>query len=252
MKEISTVMSETRVFPPPEDFSARAHLRSMDDYRKLCAEADADPDAYWGKRAREELHWHVPFTQVMDWKPPHAKWFTGGKTNLAYNCLDRHLKTRGDKIAIRFEGEPGDQRELTYAQLHAQVCRLANGLLSLGVKAGDRVGIYLPMVPEAAVAMLACARIGAVHSVVFGGFSAEAVRERMNDAGASVLLTADGGWRKGQVVPLLENVRAAVKLGMPTVHTVVVARRTGQGLELKSGELAWDALVGPPSPSRAA
>ena len=243
MKEISTVLSENRVFQPPADFSARAHLRSMADYRALCAEADADPDAYWSKRAREELFWQTPFTQVLEWKPPHARWFLGGKTNLAFNCLDRHLKTRGSKVAIRFEGEPGDQRELTYAQLHAQVCLLANGLLSLGVKAGDRVGIYLPMVPEAAIAMLACARIGAVHSVVFGGFSAEAVRERMNDAGARVLLTADGGWRKGQVVPLLENVRAAVKLGMPSVHTVVVARRTGKGLALKPGELAWEALV---------
>src|SRR5689334_20869740 len=130
MKEISTVMSETRVFAPPPDFSARAHLRSMDDYRKLCAEAEADPDAFWGRRAREELEWKTPFGKVLDHKPPHARWFEGGKTNLAHNCLDRHLKTRGDKVAIRFEGEPKDQREITYRQLHAQVCLLANGLLS--------------------------------------------------------------------------------------------------------------------------
>jgi acetyl-CoA synthetase len=243
MPEISTVMTEKRAFAPPPAFAERAHLRSMADYRKLCDEAAQDPEGYWGTRAREELFWKTPFAQVMEWKAPHAKWFLGGTTNLAFNCLDRQLDKRGNKVAIRFEGEPGDQREITYAQLHAQVSLLANGLKSLGVKPGDRVGIYLPMVPEAAIAMLACARIGAVHSVVFGGFSSEAVRDRMNDAGAKVLLTADGGWRKGQVVPLLENVRGAVKLGMPTVHTVVVARRTGKGLSLKPGELAWDALV---------
>jgi acetyl-CoA synthetase len=248
MSEISTVSTEKRVFPPPPEFSARAHLKSLDDYRKLCAEAAADPDAFWSRRAKEELEWKTPFGQVMEWSGNHAKWFKGGTTNLAFNCLDRHLKGRPNKVAIKFEGEPGDQREITYAQLHLQVCHLANGLRSLGVKAGDRVGIYLPMIPEAMVAMLACARIGAVHSVVFGGFSAEAVRDRMNDAGATVLLCADGGWRKGAVVPLLENVRAAVKLGMPTVHTVVVARRTGKGLSLKPGELAWDALVNSQEP----
>ncbi|WP_163868317.1 acetate--CoA ligase [Myxococcus eversor] len=241
--EIVSVLSETRVFPPPQAFSQRAHLRSMEDYQRLWDEAAKDPDKYWGDRAREELYWKEPFKTVLDWKPPHARWFVEGRTNLAYNCLDRHLATRRDKPAILFEGEPGDRRRITYGELSTQVNRLANGLKSLGVKKGDRVGIYLPMVPEAAVAMLACARIGAVHSVVFGGFSTEALQERMNDAGAKVVLTADGGWRKGAVVPLLKNVEAALK-SMTTVEKVVVLRRTGDSLSLNDSKLvAWDALV---------
>ncbi|WP_408890883.1 acetate--CoA ligase [Myxococcus faecalis] len=242
-QEISSVLTETRVFPPPQEFSQRAHLKSMEDYQRLWDEAARDPDKYWGERAREELYWKEPFQTVLDWKPPHARWFVEGRTNLAYNCLDRHLATRRDKPAILFEGEPGDRRTLTYGQLAVEVNRLANGLKSLGVKKGDRVGIYLPMVPEAAMAMLACARIGAVHSVVFGGFSAEALQERMKDAGAKVVLTADGGWRKGAVVPLLKNVEAALK-NMPSVEKVVVARRTGDALALTDPRMvAWDVLV---------
>ncbi|WP_426746900.1 acetate--CoA ligase [Myxococcus faecalis] len=242
-QEISSVLTETRVFPPPQEFSQRAHLKSMEDYQRLWDEAARDPDKYWGERAREELYWKEPFQTVLDWKPPHARWFVEGRTNLAYNCLDRHLATRRDKPAILFEGEPGDRRTLTYGQLAVEVNRLANGLKSLGVKKGDRVGIYLPMVPEAAVAMLACARIGAVHSVVFGGFSAEALQERMKDAGAKVVLTADGGWRKGAVVPLLKNVEAALE-NMPSVEKVVVARRTGDALALTDPRMvAWDVLV---------
>jgi len=242
MSSIDTVLQEKRVFAPPVELAARAHIKSLDQYRKLCAEADADPDAYWAARAKEELHWQTPFTRVSEWQAPHAKWFLGGRTNLSYNCLDRHLEKRGDHVALRFEGEPRDTLQLTYRELHARVCRLANGLKELGVRAGDRVGIYLPMTPEAAVAMLACARIGAVHSVVFGGFSAEALRDRMVDAGAKVLLTADGGWRKGAVVGLLANVRAAVAAGIPTLERVVVARRTGTSLELQGREVGWDAL----------
>ena len=166
---------------------------------------------------------------MLEWKPPHARWFIEGRTNLAYNCLDRHLPKLKDKPAILFEGEPGDRRSVTYGELAVAVNRLANGLKSLGVRKGDRVGIYLPMVPEAAVAMLACARIGAVHSVVFGGFSAEALQERMNDAGAKVLLTADGGWRKGAVVPLKKNVDEAVP-NMRTVEKVVVLKRAGDAV----------------------
>ncbi|GEN08686.1 acetyl-coenzyme A synthetase [Myxococcus fulvus] len=242
-QEISSVLTETRVFPPPQEFSQRAHLKSMEDYQRLWDEAARNPDKYWGERAREELYWKEPFQTVLDWKPPHARWFVEGRTNLAYNCLDRHLATRRDKPAILFEGEPGDRRTLTYGQLAVEVNRLANGLKSLGVKKGDRVGIYLPMVPEAAVAMLACARIGAVHSVVFGGFSTEALQERMKDAGAKVVLTADGGWRKGAVVPLLKNVEAALK-NMPSVEKVVVARRTGDALALTDSRMvAWDVLV---------
>ncbi|MCP3097746.1 acetate--CoA ligase [Myxococcus sp. K15C18031901] len=242
-QEIVSVLTEARVFPPPQAFSQRAHLKSMADYQRLWDEAARDPEKYWGDRAREELYWKEPFRTVLDWKPPHAKWFVEGRTNLAYNCLDRHLATRRDKPAILFEGEPMDRRKLTYGELAVEVNRLANGLKSLGVEKGDRVGIYLPMVPEAAVAMLACARIGAVHSVVFGGFSAEALQERMNDAGAKVVLTADGGWRKGAVVPLLKNVEAALP-NMPSVEKVVVARRTGDALSLSGPKLvAWDVLV---------
>ncbi|NNB88436.1 acetate--CoA ligase [Corallococcus exiguus] len=242
-QEIVSVLTESRVFPPPEDFSRRAHIRDMQDYQRLWDEAAKDPDKYWGDRAREELYWKEPFQTVLDWKPPHARWFVEGKTNLAYNCLDRHLPKLKDKPAILFEGEPGDRRTVTYGELSQQVNRLANGLKSLGVKKGDRVGIYLPMVPEAAVAMLACARLGAVHSVVFGGFSAEALQDRMKDAGAKVLLTADGGWRKGAVVPLMKNVEAALP-NAPGIEKVVVLTRTGDGKLPEGPEfLAWDALV---------
>jgi acetyl-CoA synthetase len=221
----------------------------MEAYRRLCAEARENPDAYWAARAREELHWETPFERVLDWQPPHARWFLGGRTNLSYNALDRHLERQGDKTAILFEGEPGDLRSLTYRQLHEAVCRLANGLKSLGVRAGDRVGIYLPLIPEAAIAMLACARVGATHSVVFGGFSAEALRDRMNDCQAKVLLTADGGFRKGAVVPLLACVREARDHGIPTLEKVVVCRRTGQTLEaLLENEVSWDELVSAQSP----
>jgi acetyl-CoA synthetase len=239
---ITSVMSEQRVFPPPKEFAAKAHIRSLDEYRRLYEEAERDPEGYWAARAREELYWKEPFRTVLEWKPPHARWFVEGKTNLAYNAIDRHLATRRDRPAIVFHGEPGDRRVLTYGQLHEQVCKLANGLRSLGVKKGDRVGIYLPMVPEAAVAILACARIGAIHSVVFGGFSAEALRDRMLDAGAKVLLTADGGWRKGQVVPLLANVEQAMR-ELPQVEKVVVLDRVGKRRALSGREIAWEALV---------
>jgi acetyl-CoA synthetase len=241
-QEIQSVLSENRVFRPPEEFSRRAHIRSMEDYRRLWDEAAKDPEAYWGARAREELYWKEPFKTVLEWKPPHARWFIEGRTNLAYNCLDRHLPKLKDKPAILFEGEPGDRRTVTYGELATAVNRLANGLKSLGVRKGDRVGIYLPMVPEAAVAMLACARIGAVHSVVFGGFSAEALQERMNDAGAKVLLTADGGWRKGAVVPLKKNVDAALP-NMRTMEKVVVLKRAGDAGPLGPKDVSWEELV---------
>jgi acetyl-CoA synthetase len=248
MSGIDSVLNEQRVFPPPKSFSNLAHISSMEAYRSLVAEAKANPEAYWGARGREEIFWKEPFRTVLDWKPPHARWYVEGKTNLAYNCLDRHLPERAQKTAILFEGEPGDVVKLTYQQLHEQVGRFANGLKRLGVGKGDRVGIYMPMVPEAAVAMLACARIGAVHSVVFGGFSAEALRDRMNDAGAKVLVTADGGWRKGQVVPLLANVDTALP-HMPTVEKVVVLPRTGKGAPaLGSKHVEWSAFVANESP----
>ncbi|WNG25128.1 acetate--CoA ligase [Cystobacter fuscus] len=240
---LESVLVENRLFPPPEDFSRRAHIGSMEDYRRLWDEAEKNPEAYWGARAREELYWKEPFQTVLEWKPPHARWFVEGRTNLSYNCLDRHLPALKDKTAILFEGEPGDRRKVTYGELSRQVNQLANGLRALGVKKGDRVGIYLPMVPEAAVAMLACARVGAVHSVVFGGFSAEALLERMNDAGARVLLTADGGWRKGAVVPLLDNVRKAIPQMKNLEHVVVLQRTTQGSLRLEGKEQSWSELT---------
>jgi len=247
--EITSVLTEGRVFPPPPAFSRQAHIKSMDQYRELAGQAERDPEGYWGARGKEEIFWKTPFQKVLEWKPPFAKWFVGGTTNLAYNCLDRHLASRGDKTALIFEGEPGDQRRITYRQMHAEVCKLANGLKSLGVKKGDRVGIYLPMIPEAAIAMLACARIGAVHSVVFGGFSAEALRERMNDAGAKVVITSDGGWRKGGAVPLKANVDQALP-EMTTVEKVIIAQRTGKTPPAKGPkDVLWSELVSTQPPT---
>ncbi len=241
--EITSVLTEGRVFPPPAEFSRQAHIKSIEQYRELAAQAERDPEGYWGARGKEEIFWKTPFQKVLEWKPPFAKWYVGGTTNLSYNCLDRHLGTHGDKTALIFEGEPGEQRRFTYREMHAEVCKLANGLKSLGVKKGDRVGIYLPMIPEVAIAMLACARIGAVHSVVFGGFSAEALRERMNDAGAKVVITSDGGWRKGAVVPLKANVDQALT-EMPTVEKVIVAQRTGKTPPAKGPkDVLWTELV---------
>src|SRR5713101_7794533 len=240
--DIDSFLSEQRVFRIPPEFAERAHIRSMEEYRRLYEEARKNPEGFWTSRGREELYWKVPFTQALEWNPPHAKWFLGGQTNLAYNCLDRHLARRKDKVALLWEGEPGEVRRITYGELHAEVSRLANGLRSLGVKKGDRVGIYLPMIPEAAISLLACARIGAVHSLVFGGFSADALRERMIDAGAKVLITADGGYRRGTVVPLKQNADGAIK-DVGTIEKVVVVNRTNQAPSLGAKDIAWDKLV---------
>src|SRR5579862_6551625 len=173
--DIQSTLNEQRVFDPPSDFSAHAHIKSMADYERLYAEADRDPEIFWGNIARE-LHWFAPWTKVLEWEAPWAKWFVGGKTNLCYNCVDRHaLSSRKDKAAILWEGEPGEKRKLTFGELHLEVQRFANVLLSQGVKKGDRVAIYMGMTPELAIAILACARIGAVHMVIFGGFAANAV-----------------------------------------------------------------------------
>jgi len=235
---ITSVLKETRLFPPPAGF-AEAALISAAERDRLAAWADRDPDGFWAEQAKT-LDWFAPFTQVLDWtNPPFAKWFVGGTLNASANCLDRHVAGgRADKAAIVFEGEPGDARTLTYRQLHAEVCKFANALKALGVGKGDRVTIYLPMVPEAAVAMLACARIGAMHSVVFGGFSAEAVADRNNDAGSKLVITADGGWRRGKVVPLKANVDAALEKS-PTVQTCVVFNRCDTAVEMKPGRDVW-------------
>src|SRR5262245_38777798 len=236
---IESVLREDRVFAPPAGFAARAGIASRNDYDALYRRSVDDPEGFWAETAAR-LRWSTPWKQVLDWQPPFAKWFVGGTLNLADNCLDRHLEgPRRNKAAIIWVGEPeGEVRVLTYQALHREVCRFANVLRGLGVKAGDRVGIYLPMIPEAAVAMLACARIGATHSVVFGGFSAEALRDRMNDAQASVVVTADGGWRRGAIVPLKANVDDALR-ETPSVKDVVVVRRTGEQIAMRGGRDHW-------------
>ena len=241
--DIESILREGRTFPPPPEFSRAARVKSMDEYKALCRRAEENPEAFWGECARE-LSWFKPFDQVLEWKFPFAKWFLNGKLNASYNCLDRHLATaRRNKAALIWEGEPGDTRVLTYQMLASEVARAANALRSLGVKDGDRVAIYLPLVPEAVIAMLACARIGAIHSVIFGGFSSEALIDRINDAEAKVCITADAGWRRGQQVPLKPNVDEALKR-CPSVKHCVVLRRTGARVEMHRGrDVWWDELV---------
>src|SRR3954470_18076603 len=242
--EIADLLREDRTFPPPADFRAKAVVR--DD--RIYVDAARDPEAFWAGFAGE-LEWSRPWNTVLDWQPPHAKWFVGGKINASVNCLDRHLRgARRNKAAIIWEGEPGDRRTLTYFDLHRQVSTFANVLKSLGTRKGDRVALYMPLVPELAIAMLACARIGATHSVVFGGFSADAVADRNNDAKAKLLITADGGWRRGKVVPLKENVNAALEKS-PTVQKCIVLNRVGQPVEMKPGrDLWWHELMQDASP----
>lgn len=238
-QNIESHLVETRIFPPPPGFAAQARVGSMEEYQRLYAQSIADPDAFWAREA-SELAWRAPWETVLEWNCPDAKWFTGGRLNVAENCVDRHLAgPRRDKIALSWEGEPGDRRTLTYAQLHEEVCRFANVLKGRGVRAGDRVLLYLPLTPEAAIAMLACARLGAVHSVVFGGFSAESIKDRLADSGARWIVTADGGWRRGVIVPLKRNVDLALKDGAFAVESVIVLRRTGQEIEMTPGRDAW-------------
>ncbi len=233
-QNISDLLSEDRVFPPPPDFTAHAIVSDRSIYER----AAADPEAFWAEQA-ERLAWFRRWDTVMNWTPPWVTWFEGGTLNASYNCLDRHVEAGGgDKVAFHWEGEPGDTRTITYAELLDEVCRFANALRSLGVRKGDRVNIYLGMVPELPVAMLACARIGAPHSVVFGGFSAEALRDRINDAEAKILITADGGYRRGQVVPLKENAEEAVR-ECPSIEHVVTVRRTGGDHPFTPGRDLW-------------
>ncbi len=237
---IESILQENRSFPPSAEFSSQATIKSRDAYQALYDKAKADPTAFWAELAQTELHWFKPWTQTLDWSnPPFAKWFDGGQINLSYNCLDRHLAKLGDKPAIIWEGEPGDSITLTYKQLHTEVCKFANGLKSLGVQKGDRIGIYMPMIPEAAIAMLACARIGAVHGVVFGGFSAEALRDRLVDSEAKVVITADGGWRKDAIVPLKPAVDKALEDPNIKVQKVIVAQRTAQEIQMVGDRDIW-------------
>ena len=236
--DILSVLQENRRFDPPVAFSRAAAVKSIAEYEALYRRADQDPEGFWGECARD-LTWFKPFGKVLEWNFPFAKWFVGGELNASFNCLDRHLNTaRRNKVALIWEGEPGDTRVLTYQMLASEVGRCANGLKKLGVKPGDRVAIYLPMVPEAAIAMLACARIGATHSVVFGGFAADALRDRINDAEAKICITADGGWRRGQIVELKHNVDAALAQ-TPSIEKCVVLRRTGNPVEMRAGRDIW-------------
>jgi acetyl-CoA synthetase len=225
MSDIDVLLQEHRKFEPPDEFRRQAHVSSTELY----TDAARDPERFWAGMAAS-LEWSRPWDTVLEWTPPHAKWFVGGKLNASVNCLDRHIRTaRRNKAALVFEGEPGDRRTLTYWDLYVEVNRAANMLKRLGVRRGDRVGIYLPLIPEVVIAMLACARIGAIHSVVFGGFSPESLRDRMNDAQAKLVITADGGYRRGQVIPLKRNTDKALE-GAPTVENVIVVlRRPGAG-----------------------
>lgn len=231
-------MSGTEVFFPPAEFAGNAHVGSLEAYHALCRRAEEDPEGFWAEMAEKEVHWFEKWHHVFEWNPPFVKWFVGAKVNAAYNCVDRHLATRGDKAAILFEGEPGDRRTITYRELHSLVGRFANVLKAQGFKAGDRSIIYMPMVPEAVVAMLACARLGITHSVVFGGFSAEALKARIQDLDATLVLTADGGWRRGKEVRLKDAVDEALK-DCPGVKSVVVLRRTAGEVIMTAGRDHW-------------
>jgi len=235
-KSLSALLDERRTFPPPEDFRRRANAHDPAIYDR----ALRDPEGFWADEAKK-LDWFTPWQKVLEWNAPWAKWFVGGKLNVTYNCVDRHAHSaRRNKAAIIWEGEPGDSRVFTYGMLEREVNRFANALRSLGVAKGDRVAIYMGMVPELAIAMLACAKIGAPHSIVFGGFSAEALRERINDAKAKVLVTCDGAWRRGAIVPLKASVDEALR-GTPTIQSVVVVRRIGDASKasMQAGRDVW-------------
>ncbi|MEE9279590.1 MAG: acetate--CoA ligase [Myxococcota bacterium] len=244
---IESTLKERRKFKPDPAFARRANVPGQAAYMRMAKAAEKNPQRFWAQQAREHVSWFSPWKKVLDWKPPYAKWFVGAKTNASFNCLDRHLEGenawRKNKAAIIWEGEPGDSRVLTFGDLHREVCKFANVLKSLNVKKGDRVVLYMPLIPELAVAMLACARIGAVHSVIFGGFSADSIQDRVNDAQAKLVVTADGGWRRGRIVQLKRMVDEALQ-NAPSVERVVVYRRTDHGVPMQDGrDLWWDALM---------
>ncbi|MFK7768566.1 MAG: acetate--CoA ligase [Mariniblastus sp.] len=237
--QIDNVMHEDRVFPPPAEFSSNAAIGSVEQYQKLYDHAKNDPEGFWDEIARKELHWFEPYTSVLEGSATDVKWFVGGKTNISHNCLDANIEAgNGDRTAIIWEGEPGDQRTLTYKELHSEVCKFANVLKGLGVGIDDVVSIYMPMTPELAIAMLACTRIGAVHSVIFAGFSAEAIADRNNDASAKIQLTSDGLWRRGKCLPLKETVDAALAKS-PSVEKCIVLRRCENECNMQEGRDLW-------------
>ena len=235
---IESILNEHRVFPPSAEFASHAHIKSFEEYERIYNAAAANPVGFWEKEA-EALEWFEKWSEGLEWNEPFAKWFVGGKLNASYNCLDRHLTTdRRDKAAFIWEGEPGEQRTLTYQELHAEVCRFTNAIKKLGIKTGDRVALYMPLIPELAIAMLACARIGATHTVIFGGFSADAIRDRVNDCGCKLIVTADGGYRRGKEIKLKDTVDAATEK-CPTVENVVVYQRTGTPINMVKDRDHW-------------
>ncbi|MBU7011824.1 MAG: acetate--CoA ligase, partial [Theionarchaea archaeon] len=241
---IEVLLEEGKLYPPPEDFKKKAWVKDEKIYEK----AEKDFEGFWASFA-EELHWFKKWDKVLEWDPPWAKWFINGKLNVSYNCLDRHLTTqRKHKVALIWEGEPGDRKTFTYEELHKEVCKFANVLKGLGVEKGDRVAIYMPMIPELPIAMLACTRIGAPHSIVFGGFSPTSLRDRILDAEAKILITSDGGWRRGKIVPLKDNADEAVK-GTPSIEKVVVVKRTENDIPFEERrDLWWHDLMKDASP----
>jgi acetyl-CoA synthetase len=251
-QDIDTILRENRVFPPPAEFSRNAHIKSMEEYEALYKRSIEDPEGFWAEIA-QELHWYKPWTKVLEWDLPWAKWFVGGKMNLCFNCVDRHaLGERRDKTALIWEGEPGEIRRMSYAELLAEVQKMASALKQLGIKKGDRVAIYMGMTPELAIALLACARIGAVHSVIFGGFAANAIADRVNDAGCVAVLTQDGSYRRGNEIALKKTVDEAMA-ACPTVKQVVVYRRTGTAVNMVEGrDHWWHELVANAAPECAA
>ena len=249
----TSILTETRVFDPPAKFVKKALVKSLDEYHTMWKRSVDDPDGFWGDAAAE-LDWFTPWEKVLDWNCPDAKWFVGGKTNMSHNCLDRHIKNgHGDELAILWEGEPmpggkPEIRKLTYNDLKNETCKLANALKDLGVKKGDRVTIYMGMIPELAIAMLACARIGAPHSVIFGGFSATSIADRLQDAQSEVLITADGSWRRGKVVPLKDTVDEACNMAEGIVKKVILVERTGSKWNKVEGrDITWKEFVEPHS-----
>lgn len=243
-QQIKSILKEERFFTPQKEFSKNARINSFDEYKKIWHESIANPEKFFSEKAKELLDWHKPFTKVLEWEEPFAKWFSDGKINASYNCLDRHIKSgKGKKTAIYWEGEPGDTRSLNYEELLEEVCRCANGLKELGISKGDRVTIYMPMVPELAISVLACARIGATHSVVFAGFSADALSDRNNDAESKLVITSDGVFRKGDVLHLKERVDESLKKSN-TVKKVLVYKRTNTPIEIKEGrDVLWQDLI---------
>jgi acetyl-CoA synthetase len=237
-QNLDSTLREGRVFPPPAEFSAKAHIQSLEQYQALYQQSIDDPETFWASVARD-LHWFKPWEKVLEWNLPHARWFVGGKLNLSYNCVDRHaLGARRAKTALIWEGEPGEVRRLTYAELHAEVQKFANALKALGIQKGDRVAVYMGVTPELVIALLACARIGAIHSVIFGGFAANAIIDRVNDSECVAVLTQDSSYRRGNEIQLKRTVDEAVA-SCPTVRHVVVYRRTGSPVAMVEGRDHW-------------